>query len=129
MKDLSHLPLTKNQRRLWISYLQDQSNPAYNLKLTYHLKGGLDIEIFEKSLTILFDQHHTVYSVFRQEEGIPYIEIVPQKIIIQRLDYSSESPESAIREIYSFVASDSRKPLNIETGPLFRLYLLKAGTG
>ncbi len=126
MKDLSNLPLTKNQRRLWISYLQDKSNPAYNLKLTYHLKGDLNIELFEKSLGLLFDQQHTVYSVFRQKDGLPYIEIIPRKLVIEHLDFSLENQEDVIKKIYSLVASDSRKPFDIETGPLFRLYLLKA---
>jgi amino acid adenylation domain-containing protein len=126
MKDLSNLPLTKNQRRLWISYLQDKSNPAYNLKLTYHLKGDLNIELFDKSLGLLFDQQHTVYSVFRQKDGLPYIEIIPRKLVIEHLDFSLENQEDVIKKIYSLVASDSRKPFDIETGPLFRLYLLKA---
>jgi amino acid adenylation domain-containing protein len=32
-----------------------------------------------------------------------------------------------MKRLYSLVAADSRKPFDIETGPLFRLYLLKAG--
>ena len=127
MKDLSNLPLTKNQTRLWISYLQDKSNPAYNLKLTYHLKGDLNIEIFEKSLGLLFKQQHTVFSVFRQKDGIPYIDIIPRKVKIEHLDFSLENQDDVINKIYSLVAADSRKPFNIETGPLFRPYLLKAG--
>jgi amino acid adenylation domain-containing protein len=126
MKDLSNLPLTKNQKRLWISYLQDKSNPAYNLKLTYHLKGELDLEIFEKSLSLMFDQQHTVFSVFKQKDGLPYIDIIPQKVILEHIDLSSENHDVVIKKLYSLVAADSRKPFDIETGPLFRLYMLKA---
>lgn len=125
MKDLSNLPLSINQKRLWIIYLQDKLNPAYNLKLTYHLKGNLNIDIFQKSISLLFEQQHTVFSVFRQKNGVPYCEIIHQKVNIEVLDFSMEKPESGRDKIYSFISNDSRKPFDIETGPLFRLYLLK----
>jgi amino acid adenylation domain-containing protein len=125
MKDLSNLPLTINQKRLWITYLQDKLNPAYNLKLTYHLKGDLNIDIFQKSISLLFEQQHTVFSVFKEKNGVPYCEINPQKVNVELLNFSNEEPSSALDKIYSFIGADSRRPFNIETGPLFRLYLLK----
>jgi len=127
MKDLSNLPLTKNQRRLWISYLQDKQNPAYNLKLTYHLPGDLNIEIFNRSMALLFQQQHSVFSVFKQVDGLPHVEIHPFDIHIEYIDMSDGGAEKARTRIYEFVAEDSRKTFDIETGPMFRLYLLKAG--
>ncbi len=127
MAKLSNLPLSGNQTRLWISYLQDKLNPSYNLKLTYHLKGDLNVPVFKKSINLLFTQQHTVFSVFRQKDGIPFIDIIPHEVNIESFDFSSEEPDSGVNKIHSFVASDSRKPINIETGPLFRAYLLSAG--
>ena len=125
MKDLSNLPLTINQKRLWITYLQDKLNPAYNLKLTYHLKGDLDVDIFQKSISLLFEQQHTVFSVFKEKDGVPYCEIKPQIVKVELVDFSDEDPSSAWNKISSFIGTESREPFNIETGPLFRLYLLK----
>ncbi len=128
MGDLNNLPLTKNQRRLWISYLQDKGNPSYNLKLTYHLQGSLDIEILKRSISLLFHQHHSVFSVFRQMDGVPHVEIHPSDFEIMSIDFSSGDAATSKEKVYEFVATDSRKPFDLETGPLLRLYILKAGT-
>jgi amino acid adenylation domain-containing protein len=125
LTDLSHLALSDNQKRLWIIYKLDSSNPAYNIPFTYHLKGDFNLEVFKKSISVLFNRHHIVFSLFKQEDGIPYSEIVPKPVHIEFIDFSGSGFETAKEEIYSFIGEDSRKSFNIETGPLYRLFLLK----
>jgi amino acid adenylation domain-containing protein len=121
------LPLSSNQKRLWIMAQQDALNPAYNLQLSYYFRGEVNYDRLVESLEILFNRHHTMFSVFREEDGIPYVSIVPQEVMVELLDFSDSSAEINKARILDFAAEDSRKVFNIEQGPLYRLYLLKEG--
>ena len=120
-----HLPLMANQKRLWILSQQDSRNPAYNILLTYHLRGKINEATFRKSLELLFEKHHTMFSVFGKNNDLPYIEIVPRQVILELNDFSVFPSETRRDEIISFAGDDSRKPMDIEKGPLYRLFLLK----
>jgi len=122
---LSGLPLSSNQWRLWIVAQQDKSNPSYNLQLTYHLKTNIDYKTLNKSLALLFERQYTMFSVFRQKDGNPYVEIIKRDVCVEFIDFSGQTAESRIKKIFDFCGDDSRKPFDIENGPLYRLYLLK----
>jgi amino acid adenylation domain-containing protein len=117
--------LSPSQKSLWIISQQDKSNPAYNLSLSYHLKGEINYGVLNKSMNILFNRQRTMFSVFKQKDGIPYIEIIPRNVNIEFIDYSNFPVETRKEKIFSFVGEDTRKCFNIETGPLYRLYLIK----
>lgn len=125
LTDLTHLPLSSNQNRLWIISQQDKSDPSYNLQIAYHLQGEINIEVFNKSIRLLFDRQHTVFSVFRQNRGVPYISIVPGPVFIELIDFSGAESKTAREEILSFIGEQLRVPFDLEKGPLYRHYLLK----
>ena len=125
LTDLENLPLSSNQKRLWIITQQDKSDPGYNLQLAYHLEGQINIEVLNKSLKILFDRHHTLFSVFRQNNRVPIISIIPRSVFVELVDFSLSPLESRREKILSFAGEQLRIPLDIEKGPLYRLYLLK----
>ena len=121
----TNLPLSLNQRRLWIVSQVDKFNPAYNIQLTYNLEGEIDFKLLLKSITILFDKQHTVFSVFMQRDGIPYIEMIKRPVCVEQIDFSDYPADLRRESILSFAGENSKKHFDIETGPLYRLYLLK----
>jgi bacitracin synthase 3 len=121
----NYLTLTSNQNRLWIVSQQDRTNPAYNLQLTYHFNGAVVHDIFNKSVGLLFERHHTMFSVFKYKDGAPYIEIIPSLVCVELIDYSDEPIGTSKEKIFGFAIEDSRRYFDIENGPLYRLYLLK----
>jgi len=125
LKSKNHFPLLSNQKRLWILSQQDKTNPAYNLQLTYHFNGEVNHEILERSIGLLFDRHHTLFSVFRQLDGDPYVEIFPRKANLRLVDFSEFPVEIRRDKIISFASKDSRNCFDLNNGPLFRLYLLR----
>ena len=62
LENLKNLPLSTDQKRLWIINQQDKLNPAYNLVLTYHFKGEINIEDFRKSMDVMFNRKHSGYN-------------------------------------------------------------------
>jgi hypothetical protein len=125
VKDLTNLPLSSGQRRLWIIYQQNKFNPSFNTLSTYHFNSHINIDYFQQSINFLFSRQHTIFSVFKQNNGIPYIEIIPRPIKIQIIDFSNIQANTRKDEILSFAGEVSREYIDIEKGPLFKLYLLK----
>lgn len=125
MKKITNLPLSSNQKRLWIIEQHDIENPAYNLGLTYHLKGAIDTAVFSRSMQILFNRQQALFSVFRRSDANLYIDILPREVKVELIDFSDIATDKRKDEIRSFAGSDIGKWFNLETGPLYRLYLLK----
>ncbi len=125
LTNLEKLPLSSNQKRLWIISQQNKLDPSYNLQQTYHLQGTINIEVFKESLNLLFERQHTMFSVFKQHDEVPYISIITRPVIVDSVDFSCSPSDTVREEILSFAGDKSRIPFNIEKGPLYRLYLLK----
>jgi amino acid adenylation domain-containing protein len=125
---MTNLPLTKNQTRLWLISKQQPDTPLYIVTSTYRLTGTLDIPAFTKSLDIIFQRHHTVFSVIKETDSGPYCNIVPSDVNISIVDFSDLPGDQKPGKITELVNSDSRVAFDLERGPLFRLYLVKTDT-
>ncbi|MBN1185861.1 MAG: amino acid adenylation domain-containing protein [Bacteroidales bacterium] len=125
--DSYNLPLTGNQKRLWLIYKMEPDIPSYIITNTFRLSGSINYQTFEQSFEKLFNRHHIVFSRFKEIEGEPYCEIVPEKVKVNFIDYSKLSKEDSTQKINKIIESDSKNVFNLNTGPLFRLYLFKSG--
>ena len=113
-KKLINLPLSSNQKRLWIISQIHKSNPSYNLGFTYHLRGKLDESLFQKSIGVLFNRHQSMFSVFKQDSGNPYCEIVSMDVSVKVVDLSINNPAIRKQDVSGFIGNDVRIPFNIE---------------
>ena len=125
LTDLDNLPLSSNQQRLWILAQQDKSDPSYNIHLAYHLEGEINVEIFNRSMNLLFERQFTLFTLFKQDRGVPYITITPKRVSIELVDFSMFPLQSARERILSFAGEKTRIPFDLENGPLYRMFLLK----
>ena len=123
--DISNMPLSYNQRSIWILSKLDAISPAYNIPWSFKITGELNVDIFKESINVLFNRHFIVFSTFKEKDGNPYCEIVPKPVNIELLDYSRKPREKSEKDILSFIGNDTRKQFDLETGPLYRIYLSK----
>ncbi len=121
----TNLPLSSNQKRLWVLSKLDTKNPAYNLALSYHYNGAIDYNLYSRSMNMLLKKHYTLFSVFDEENGKPYIAIRKVPVIVEFIDFSGKEPDTAAVMAESFMGDKSRKPFDLKNGPLFRLFLIK----
>jgi amino acid adenylation domain-containing protein len=120
------LPISFDQKRLWILNQIDQNNPAYNIPFTYHLKGHLDVNVFTRSLKVLFDRQAILRSSIRSAGGEPFCMLNSYETIpVTILDFTHYTAYEAEKVIQEYFAAESRKKFDIENGPLFRLFLVK----
>jgi amino acid adenylation domain-containing protein len=119
-----HLPLTINQKRLWLISKLQPDLPLYIIQYTYMLKGYLNLNIFKESLKLLFKRHNIVFTVIQEVNGEPFGAMVPGAVEITTIDYSDLTGEEQKRKIDELVSNDSKIPFSLENGPLYRLFLI-----
>ena len=125
LTEKQNLPLTHNQKRLWLISKLQPDIPSYIVPTTYRFRGSLDHELFEKSLDLLFHRHHVVFSVFRETDGEPYCDIVPSDLKIPFIDYSGLPENEKSARVNHLINEAAIKPFDLQNGPLFRLFLIK----
>ncbi len=123
----TRLPLSLNQKRLWLISRLAPEVPTYIIPFTYSIKGRIDKKIFTDSLEYLFNRHPILYSKILEVDETPYCDIVPEKIQLQEMDFSGLSDKEKKKAITTFVNKDSVQQFDLENGPLYRLYLIKTG--
>jgi amino acid adenylation domain-containing protein len=103
---------------------------AYGLLYLFRFEGDLDEEALEQSLKRIVLRHEALRTNFVQREGSPFTVIRDgmnwrlEKRLLDRGD--GETLESAAARFAEEVIDD---PFQLETGPLFRAYLLRVAEG
>jgi amino acid adenylation domain-containing protein len=119
--------LSDAQKRLWIVSQSEEGSTAYNMPTYKHIDCVEDFASFEKALKAVVERHEILRTVFRKDEN----DVIKQwvlptdtiEITIRREDFSNEENPQAAASAYS--KKDSFKPFDLESGPLFRVSLLK----
>ncbi len=127
LTETTNLPLSVNQQRLWLISKLQPDIPSYIIPFTYHLIGSLNLEIFQKSIDLLFRRHHILFSLIKEVNGEPCCDIVPSKVDISFIDYSGLPENEKTEKVNDIFNADSRKIFDLQNGPLYRLYLIKTG--
>jgi amino acid adenylation domain-containing protein len=122
------MPLSYAQQRLWFLSQVDPDNAAYALLFLMRMEGDLDVEALEHAFHHIVLRHESLRTCFVQREGTPYTTIRDgrdwklERRVLTR--YQGETLESAAGRFSEETIRDS---FNLETGPLFRGYLLQTG--
>ena len=68
--------LSFSQRRLWFIDKLQQGSSEYNIPVTYHVKGSLNIALVEKTLNEIVKRHHVLRTVYKEYLGEPQQEVL-----------------------------------------------------
>ena len=122
--DQEHYALSHAQRRLWVLSQMEEGSAAYNIPLHQLLEGALDTGALEAAFLRLIRRHESLRTTFTTIEGEPRQRIhAAIDFRLRTVDLSrEESPESVSRK---WGREESLRPFDLETGPLFRVTLLK----
>jgi amino acid adenylation domain-containing protein len=122
------LPLSFSQRRLWFLDQLDPGSAVYNIPYPLRLEGRLDPQILQSAFAEVVRRHEALRTTFPGLDGEPYQAIAPAAsfplpvIDITGLPEALRSAEAAV-----LVESESRRPFDLGSGPLFRAMLLRLG--
>jgi amino acid adenylation domain-containing protein len=120
------LPLSFAQQRLWFLDQLEPGNAFYNSFKGLRLRGKLDLQALERTLTEIVRRHELLRTRFVSIDGEPRQEVLPAeavKLAVTDLSGLAESErEAALR---AAAAAASKEPFDLGHGPLLRVKLLR----
>ncbi|WP_210015437.1 non-ribosomal peptide synthetase [Pseudomonas palmensis] len=122
------LRLSYAQQRQWFLWQLEPQGAAYNVPTALRLKGALDVEALRRSFEALVARHETLRTTFSHADGQALQVIHAAAPFALHVD-AVQVPAGADRQalIRQWVETETRRPFDLESGPLLRVKLLKLG--
>ncbi len=116
--DAADYPLSHNQQRLWILSRMGAADNAYNLCAAFRLRGALDAAALQRAAQRMLDRHEALRTVFRLGDAP---DRQPRQVVLSNPPasftlFAEGRQEETVR---AQIVARSRRPFDLETGPLF----------
>ena len=122
------VPLSYSQQRMWFLWQMEPDSPAYNVGGMARLRGVLDVGRFEAALQALIMRHETLRTTFPSVDGVAFQQVSPQTgLRMDWQDFSGLDETERQQRLQQLADHEAHTPFNLETGPLLRACLVKAG--
>ena len=122
------VPLSYSQQRMWFLWQMEPDSPAYNVGGMARLRGVLDVGRFEAALQALVMRHETLRTTFPSVDGVACQKVSAQTTVrMGWQDFSALNEPQRQQRLQQLADVEAHTPFNLETGPLLRACLVKAG--
>ncbi|WP_439854944.1 non-ribosomal peptide synthetase [Pseudomonas yamanorum] len=122
------VPLSYSQQRMWFLWQMEPDSPAYNVGGMARLRGVLDVGRFEAALQALIMRHETLRTTFPSIDGVAQQKVAAQTgVRMDWQDFSAFNEAERQLRVQQLADHEAHTPFNLETGPLLRACLVKAG--
>ncbi len=122
------LPLSFAQQRLWFLDRLEPGSPFYNLPLALRLRGRLERGALAGALSAVVGRHEVLRTVFGAREGVPVQRpLAAQGLPLPEVDLSGLPDRPLEAELLRLVREESRRPFDLESGPVLRALLTRQG--
>jgi hypothetical protein len=120
----TEIPLSYAQQRLWFLHQLEPSNPAYNISAAIQIKGDLDLEALEWSISEVVRRHESLRTRFVTINGLPRQVITdPGRWPVPVVDLKGIGNSDA--EAGRLARQEAATPFVLSEGPLLRTTLLR----
>jgi amino acid adenylation domain-containing protein len=119
----ARIPLSAEQRRVWLHTLEQPDVPIYNELVTLHKYGSFDLAILEESFNRILECHEAWRTTFSSEGEQLVLE--PTRISIPLIDLSALPSSVREAEALRIATEDAQTPIPIEAAPLFRAKVVR----
>jgi non-ribosomal peptide synthetase component F len=122
----AELPLSFAQQRLWFIHQLEPESAAYNIPLAVRLHGALNLPRLRQSLSEIARRHEALRTRFIVRDGRPAQLIdAAQEVEVALWDLSGVADDERQARVQDVVLSQSRRPFDLERGPVWRAALLR----
>ncbi|MGE3536498.1 MAG: amino acid adenylation domain-containing protein [Candidatus Tectimicrobiota bacterium] len=118
----AHLPLSHGQQALWLLQQQAPDNPAYNIACALRIVGSFDLLAWQAALQQLVARHPALRTTFPLVHGQPVQHIASLAAVSLQVEEVSDWPQAHLQ---AYLRTEAHRPMSLERGPLFRVYLLR----
>ena len=121
-------PLSFSQEALWFLDQLAPGQPTFNVAAVVRIAGPLDLGALQRSLDEMVRRHQSLRTTFVAIGGMPHQVIAPDlRIAIDAVDLTSLPPANREAEARRLAIEESRRPFDLDRGPLVRVSLLRLG--
>lgn len=115
--------LSSAQMRIWFLQKYDPDMVAYNLPTFQFVDFNINIDILRDALRLLINRHEAIRTVFREENGRPYQDILGDvEPIVEFVDITDDTHKELV--LQQMIMERNRTPFDLSR-PLFRLCIFK----
>ena len=120
------LPLSFAQQRLWFLDQLEPGSAFYNVPAALRLRGALNIEALERTLSEVVRRHEVLRTHFIALDGEP-VQVIeaaaPLRLAV--LDLSAMEEEAGEAEMLRLARIEAGRPFDLSRGPLLRVNLIR----
>ncbi|KEO84024.1 non-ribosomal peptide synthetase [Tumebacillus flagellatus] len=126
-RDQAEYPVSFTQKQMWLLQRMEPDNSSYNNASLIRVTGTLEPKLLEVSFQKFVDRHEALRTVFRENSENELFQRVLDELTIEiplvSLEHLplSEREEEANR----LMRLEAQRPLDLEHGPLIRLFLYR----
>jgi acyl carrier protein len=122
------LPLSYGQETFWFLEQLQPGSPVFNMDVAIRLRGPLNVAAAERTFNEVVRRHEALRTTFVAREGRPVAVVAPPAPFpVQLLDLTGLPESEREGEARRLADEASRRPFDLERGPLFRVSLLRLG--
>jgi amino acid adenylation domain-containing protein len=122
-RDGAVIPLSAEQRRVWLHAAQQPDVPIYNEPCTIHKYGNFDLGILQRTLAEILQRHEAWRTSFAPDgEEIVHGDL---QVPLRFDDLSTLPHPEAEIEALRIATEDAQKPISLDTAPLFRARVVR----
>jgi amino acid adenylation domain-containing protein len=124
--DLSALPVTLSQQRLWFLHRLDPQDASYNMFSAHRLYGTLRIDALQQALTQMLHRHESLRARFVELDGGP-IQIIASstEMDVEYIDLGPVPAPQREEQARRLVSERTNTPFDLAAGPLLRVTALR----
>ncbi|WP_055696830.1 non-ribosomal peptide synthetase [Streptomyces silaceus] len=109
------------QRRLWFLDQMVPDSPAYNVPMSFRLRGPLRREVLERAAEEVVRRHESLRTRLPSENGEPWQEVLDDvRVPVDLVDVADDPAR-----LDALVFDEGRRPFDLATGPLLRITLYR----
>ncbi|MFG1929625.1 amino acid adenylation domain-containing protein [Mycobacterium sp. NPDC048908] len=115
--------LSFGQRSLWLMENLSPGSPAHIITYAGLISGELDVNALERAAQALVDRNAVLRTTYGVRDGQPIQRVHPR----WRLRMARHDLDPGEYGLQDWLRRESSRPFDLETGPVFRLTLLRRG--
>ncbi|NHB63598.1 non-ribosomal peptide synthetase, partial [Photorhabdus sp. RW14-46] len=119
------LPLSFAQQRLWFLAQLEGISETYHIPLALHLRGRLDIAIWQQALNIIFARHEALRTVFISVDGQPQVRLLAADHGLPLVHHDLRGRSDIETALECLCAEEISAPFELSDGPLIRAVLIR----
>ncbi|ADI12767.1 putative non-ribosomal synthetase (OzmL) [Streptomyces bingchenggensis BCW-1] len=116
-------PLSFAQRRLWFLNEMVPDSAAYNVPMSFRLRGPLRHEVLQRAVAEVVRRHESLRTRLPSENGEPWQEILDHlDVPVELVDLTADPAR-----LDALIYDEGRRPFDLAAGPLLRVTLYRLG--